>query len=131
MSTEHFARSSLSATQANVVRMNKVIAHALPHPDETWTKGDVPDYVSDVRRKLSRFGVIEIVTHRNDSEDERNHYRTKHEVYHYVHENLDQPRTLPCGHSGLRNILGGDYGCQYDECDAEFDRETVEEVYWA
>jgi hypothetical protein len=132
MSTDSYRPSSgLSSTQANLLRMNAAIAHALPHPDEEWTKYDVPEMVAKVRRKLENFDVITIAIHGKNTRDGRNRYRTRHKVYEYVQNDLDKPRTLPCGHPGFRNLRGGEYGCQEDTCDAEFDRETVEEVLWS
>lgn len=46
-----------------------------------------------------------------------------------VQSHIDHADILPCGHTGLQNLRDGGYSCGVEVCDAEYSRETVEEVY--
>lgn len=130
MSVDYHCPGTLPTTKANYLRMNAAIAHALPAPDESWTKDDVPELVAENRRKMESFGIIEVVEKRRFRPDDQHLYRTKEGVFQHIQEHIDQPNTLPCGHTGVSNIPGGAYGCRVPDCDAEYDRETVEGVLW-
>lgn len=115
--------------EAQFLRSHRRVAHQLPPPSETWARVDAPPIVADRISKLLSNHVIEIEEHHGADTDHDAHlYRTRASAYRYVQEHLDEPTLTPCGHTGVRNLGGGEYTCQDAECDARFDRAAAREV---
>lgn len=126
--SESVKSASISVGMANIIRNNKIPALELPHPSELWTRWSVSDAVAKRRRKLQANHIIYVVENHRQSEDECNVYRTNPQAYNWIQANVNRPKTLPCGHSGIRNLRDGGYTCYDDDCQAEFDRAAAEEV---
>lgn len=72
-------------------------------------------------RKMIAHGIINRV--------EEGVYRVNEAPYTAAAEKHENSTTLPCGHTGMRNLGGGDYSCAFDLCDKVYDRDTVEGVF--
>jgi len=42
---------------------------------------------------------------------------------------LEQDNTLPCGHTGFKNLGGGEYTCSTESCEVRYSRGEVAEVF--
>lgn len=128
--TGSHATGAPGVTQAQILNFNRQLALALPAPDESWTPAEAPDIVQRNVRRLLANDLVEVVARHTNPKQKTHRYRTKPAVYEWIQTHIDPPRTWPCGHAGFRNIPDGGYACQRDDCDAEFNRETAQEVYW-
>lgn len=111
-----------------LLRANRHIAHALPHPSETWTRQDVPSILAEALPKLQANHVIEVAEHHGAETRQVHTWRTKPEAYRYAQENIEPPTRTPCGHTGVRNLGEGVFTCRREDCDYRFDRDAAREV---
>jgi len=115
--------------EAQYLRANRLVARALPHPDETWHRATAPPLVAETISKLLANHIIEIAVRHGAPTDHNAHlYRTRESAYRYATECLDDPTTLDCGHTGIRNLGGGEYTCGREGCPVRVDRATAREV---
>lgn len=106
--------------------------------DEPWTVKDVPmtdvNRVKGVMNQLNWANAIEKTGERCIERDDPsrksrriNEYRITEAARRFLSDYAAQRDTLPCGHRAhVHHRDNGGFGCQY--CDAEFDREQVEEA---
>lgn len=94
-----------------------------PIPLQAWPE--------DVRGSVVHAADIGAIKSRidEDSANRRSEYYLSETVEAVVESRLEDRQTLPCGHSGLRNLGGGRYACSYDGCDEVFLRATAEEAF--
>lgn len=96
---------------------------SLPKPPETVSYGEVHPELFRRIRTMSRAGLVEI---EEDTEEQYNKYRLREPVHEAFREhNPGMP--MPCGHSGMTNIGGGQIGCTAGWCQKTVDRETLKE----
>lgn len=106
-----------------LLRARRVAAEALPHPDKTWAKADIPPALEETLNKFHQKGIIEIVEQAQQDSYRYNIYRTAPAAYEYVQLLPDPPSS--CGHTGIRNLGAGRFTCTNDQCDVEFGREEA------
>lgn len=78
--------------------------------------------------RLERMDIVERVDKQQSESSWYYRWSLTDQAERYAREILADRDELPCGHSGVRNLAEGGYTCAFDQCDAEFGRETVEEV---
>lgn len=98
---------------------------ALYPPDETWSASETNERIEGMVDKLLACGVIQRV---GRAESGCWEYQTEPGFWRELQAHKPRSPKLPCGHHGIHNIRGGGYECKAGWCDAEFDKETVEEV---
>lgn len=102
---------------------------SLVESDEPRPKRDLPEETQDIVIR----GAINQAILRVKKEYVNGQYRYRYEldprIEALVRDHLESMNTLPCDHSGIRNLGDGEYSCTVDACDAVYERETVEEVY--
>lgn len=112
-------------TIRRVLETNRGAAMQLPHPEEKWSSKEVGLSDSEIHQ-FSQKGVMEksgdVIGNTN-----ANLWQTTTLAYEVV-QDLSRKSETPCGHSGVRNLGGGEYTCTEESCDNIFDRETAEEV---
>lgn len=100
----------------------------------TFQLADV-DLPQKVMRRWKHCGVLIVVDRQIPNErtsKPANVYEVNRLAVRAAEDVLRSRDTLPCGHTGFRNLLGErdpGYSCANDECDARFYRETIEEVF--
>lgn len=113
--------TGLSKTQIGTLRSYPDAAAALPAPEETWTFSDVDALSISALRVFEDRGLITLVERRPAT---ANRWRTTQETWAFVSGR--ERRALPCGHTKVRNLRHGGYGCR--TCGTEYDRETVKKA---
>jgi len=78
--------------------------------------------------RLERMDIVERVDRKPTDSSWYYTWRLTDDAEQYARDILEERDELPCGHSGIENIHNGGYSCAFDGCDAEFSRDTVEEV---
>lgn len=112
------------------LRYNRIVAVALPAPDQEWTVRDVPFDHSTINR-LHRDAAIERVRRTREPGDcsTVSVWRTAPGVYEHIQQRIDRPHETPCGNSGVHCIERGEtYTCTDDDCDCRFGPETARAV---
>lgn len=92
-------------------------------------RDDLPyNYVYHIQ-KLKEAGVIDPQQKVKNGSDEWTIYETNAQVWEIVTERYEYAMKMPCGHThGFRTIDAdaGEYECNYQYCQEDFDREQVE-----
>jgi hypothetical protein len=126
MSTSRF--SGVTQRTTAWLKANLSAVAALPGPEERWYF-EHTDLTESALMTLSSRGCIERVG--VDDYDDRRIWQTNAAAYETVQDLLDRLSLLPCGHRPFRTEdLDHDrpYTCFHDDCDARYDRATIEEV---
>lgn len=95
-----------------------VVGNNLTHEERTR----LPDEI------LQRVGVA-LVESSSDYHKRVKLYQTKKGVRAYADAILADRDLLPCGHSGFSNLGDGEFACGFEDCEARYERATIEEVF--
>lgn len=123
-------RSPFSSPTANIIRNHAACIAALPDPrtDEPQFRAREYKLLSEsVRRKLQQKEIISIV--RNGSREGTNEWVVDTAAYKRacgITETREDSDTLPCGHTGIRNVRDGSFECR--DCGEPITREQAKAV---
>lgn len=111
--------------------LNELSAFPRRHEDP-WGRQELPRELIGVFAEARDRGLINKVgtkAYDADPRHEYNLYRLTASLDAMIERYSDPDRdTLPCGHTGITNIPGGDYGCSAPHCHQEYPRHVAEEV---
>lgn len=118
-----------SLTASKLIRTHYDALQELPSPaEDDWEAGRLTDQLCGILTSLIQAGAVK----QADSQAYHGHrrwtYRTDERFWDALQDYTPETPLLPCGHRGISNLRDGGYACAADWCDAEFPRETVEEV---
>lgn len=107
---------------ANVDLLKVLVDADEPLPLEAWFEA--------VHGRVHRG--VEVGAIRTQADETIQYYRHRYDLSERVEtavaKKLENRQTLPCGHSGVRNLGGGQYTCSFDGCEATFGRSATEEA---
>lgn len=95
----------------------------VPPPEETWTWHDVEE---NIRRHLEKLRADGSVVVEGETDDGYKLFTVDERAYEIIEECDQQRQTLPCGHTGLKNIGGGLLTCGFDGCEHRYTRDTMQ-----
>lgn len=101
----------------------------LLNSDRALSRSELPEETQLMLPRGSFNGAIEQVRREEGEHGLIYYYRIHPKIQGLVLDHLKHADTLPCGHTGLQNLRDGGYSCGVEVCDAEYSRETVEEVF--
>jgi len=119
----HHTTGNLGRTQAMIVRQHPEAFRAIPLEDE-FTLESIPELESAPTKQFLESNLIEIAEGGRDEQPSL--YALSDPAEKWIRTNLESADTLPCGHTGIRNLRRGDYSCTEDSCDARYDRARIE-----
>lgn len=98
------------------------------NPDETITvdisRGERSELPDEIVEMVGVVGIDHRGNHRHVQV-----YQTREGARAYTNSILAGRDLLPCGHSGFRNLGDGEFTCAQDGCNAQYNRDTIEEVF--
>ncbi|MFW5900208.1 MAG: hypothetical protein ACOCTH_00335, partial [Halodesulfurarchaeum sp.] len=99
---------------------NVLAAHGLPGLHATSTFVDAVGAMTTGSLMEGRQnGMIGIS--QQSTRDDPAVYHTDGERFRWIHDNLERPSTIPCGHRGVRKLNDcEEYTCRHDGCDQVF-----------
>lgn len=97
-------------------------------PDGWFLAGDVLDDAAQrIIRGLASNGLIERERRGGGRKTSNVHqWRVKDRVYERAQKRVERIETLPCGHTGIRNVRGGGFECK--QCGETISREEAKAV---
>lgn len=122
MSLQH-TTGNLGRTQAMIVRQHPEAFRSMPL-EGMFTLESIPELESAPTKRFLDSNLIEIAEGGRDQQPSL--YTLSDPAKKWIRQNLEIADTLPCGHTGIRNLRRGGYSCSEDSCDARYDRARIE-----
>lgn len=95
----------------------------LPPPEERWTYHDISDSIHTHLQKLRADGSVVV---EGETDDGYKLFSVDERAYQIIKECSQARETLPCGHTGVKNIGDGLLTCGFDGCSHKYTRDTMQ-----
>jgi hypothetical protein len=122
MSLQH-TTGNLGRTQAMIVRQHPEAFRAMPL-EGLFTLESIPELDAAPTKRFLDSNLIEIA--RGGRDQQPSLYKLSEPTAKWIRDNLQTADSLPCGHTGIRNLRRGGYSCTEESCDARYDRARIE-----